>query len=434
MNIKNVETDRVGDELMESFLLPVVLLLLVGRTLGHIFQRYGFQSLIGEVLAGILVGFAVIVISTQYFLDTLPALEVLSQFGVIMLMLLAGLMTDYRTFKKNQRASIFIGAMGVAITFIMVFLPLQFIIGPMFNLSLGANLFIAAILSNTAIEICAGVLIHSKNPKLSAVIIGASFVDDILAVYLIGIVSTMVFTEQTITILDIMEQSILVIAFLAISLVLVSVLIEKVFDKIMRGESKMMLTVTLIVGFSFAIIASLVGLHEVIGAYIAGLIIGKWGEHIGPMLKRRIAWEKLKHDIDTPLRAIFGPLFFGFIGLSLVRPLVHISDSDSSIIIPATSDIINIIPLLIIILILALIGKILGCGVGAKLFKFSNSESLALGCAMCGRGALELVLLSFGFEAGLITSQIFTALVIVTVITVITTPIIYTLAERRIKD
>ncbi len=299
---------------MESFLLPVVLLLLVGRTLGHIFQRYGFQSLIGEVLAGILVGFAVIVVSAQYFIDTLPALEVLSQFGVIMLMLLAGLMTDYRTFQKNQKASIFIGAIGVVITFFLVFLPLQFIIGPMFGLSLGANLFIAAILSNTAIEICAGVLIHTKNPKLSAVIIGASFVDDIIAVYLIGLVSTMVFTNRAITYSDFLIPSIRVIAFLAISLVVVSALIEKVFDKLMHRGGKMMLTVTLIVGFSFAIIASLLGLHEVIGAYIAGLIIGKWGERIGPLLKRRIAWEKLKTDIDTPLRAIFGPLFFGFIG------------------------------------------------------------------------------------------------------------------------
>ncbi|WP_455391736.1 cation:proton antiporter [[Eubacterium] cellulosolvens] len=419
---------------MESFLLPVVLLLLVGRTLGHIFQRYGFQSLIGEVLAGILVGFAVIVVSAQYFIDTLPALEVLSQFGVIMLMLLAGLMTDYRTFQKNQKASIFIGAIGVVITFFLVFLPLQFIIGPMFGLSLGANLFIAAILSNTAIEICAGVLIHTKNPKLSAVIIGASFVDDIIAIYLIGLVSTMVFTNRAITYSDFLIPSIRVIAFLAISLVVVSALIEKVFDKLMHRGGKMMLTVTLIVGFSFAIIASLLGLHEVIGAYIAGLIIGKWGERIGPLLKRRIAWEKLKTDIDTPLRAIFGPLFFGFIGLSLVRPIVQVSDSESTIIIPAMDNIVNVIPLIIIILILALLGKIIGCGAGAKLFKFSNEESLALGCAMCGRGALELVLLSFGLGAGIIDNSVFTALVVITVVTVIVTPILYTLTERRIKS
>jgi Kef-type K+ transport system membrane component KefB len=420
---------------MESFLLPVVLLLLVGRTLGLIFQRYGFQSLIGEVLAGILVGFFLIIISAQYLVDTLPALEVLSQFGVIMLMLLAGLMTDYRTFRKNHRASIFIGAIGVLVTFFMVFLALEFIIGPYFGTSRLVNLFIAAILSNTAIEICAGVLIHAKKPKLAAVIIGASFVDDIIAVYLIGIVSTMVYTGQTPTINEIFNLSIMIFAFLAISLVVVSAFIEKIFDKIMPGSRKISLTITLIMGFSFAIIAGLLGLHEVIGAYIAGLIIGKWGERIGPMLKRRIVWEKLKTDIDTPLRAVFGPLFFGFIGISVVLPMIKVEDSDVvSIITPSIDQIIYVIPFILIILLLAVLGKIIGCGTSAKVFKFSNQESLALGCAMCGRGALELVLISNGRDAGIIDDTVFITLVIVTVITVIITPILYTLAEKRIKE
>jgi Kef-type K+ transport system membrane component KefB len=138
------------------------------------------------------------------------------------------------------------------------------------------------------------------------------------------------------------------------------------------------------------------------------------------MLRRRIAWEKLKADIDTPLRAIFGPLFFGFIGISVVLPTIN--------------ELEMVIPLILVLIILALTGKIIGCGLGARAFLFSREESLTLGCAMCGRGALELVLLSFGREAGLIDQTIFTTLVLVTVITVLITPILYTLAEKRIKD
>jgi Kef-type K+ transport system membrane component KefB len=405
---------------MENFLLPVVLLLLVGRTLGYIFQRYGFQSLIGEVLAGIILGPIMLAISAPYIISPTTELQVLSQFGVLMLMLLAGLMTDYKSFLKNRHASIFVGTIGVLATFLMIFLPLHFFIGPLYGLSPLANLFIAAILSNTAIEICAGILLTSNRPKLKAVIIGASFVDDIIAVFLIGIVSAMVYSGETPTYESIFILSIEIILFLVISLLVATLVIEKIFDKLAGGRGKITLTVTLIVAFVFAIISNLIGLHEVIGAYIAGLIIGKWGEHVGPMLKRRIAWEKLKTDIDTPLRAIFGPLFFGFIGLSLVFPSME----------NAT----NVIPLILLLLLLALAGKILGCGVGAKVFKFSNNESFTLGCAMCGRGALELVLVSFGRGAGLIDNTIFTTLVMVTVITVIVTPIIYTLAERRIKD
>ena len=415
---------------MENFLLPVVLLLLVGRTFGYIFQRYGFQSLIGEVLAGIVIGLVFLVFSAQYFRDVFPALEILSQFGVLMLMLLSGLMTDYRTFIKNRNASIVIGVVGVIVTFFLIFIPLQFIIGPLYGTTLLVNLFIAAILSNTAIEICAGVLLYSKSLKMRSIIIGASFVDDIIAVYLIGIVSTAVYTGRTPGFEEIAILSVKVFAFLAISLVIASLIIEKGFDKLMAGHGKLTLTVTLIVGFLFAIIASLIGLHEVIGAYIAGLIIGKWGERVGPMLKRRIAWEKLKSDIDTPLRAIFGPLFFGFIGLSVTLPLI----GDSSIYVPTFNEILWVLPFIIIIAVLAILGKIIGCGLSAKLFNFSNEESLALGCAMCGRGALELVLLSFGFNAGIINPMIFTTLVIVTISTVIATPILFTYAERAIKS
>ncbi len=403
---------------MENFLFPVLLLLLVGRSLGYIFERYGFQSLIGEVLAGIILGPIMVAIAAPYFIEESTELMVLSQFGVLMLMLLSGLMTDYRAFRKNYKASIFIGTMGVIVTFLIIFLPFYFIIGPIFKISLMANLFISAILSNTAIEIVAGVLIHSHRAKLKAVIIGASFVDDIIAVFLIGIVSTVVYSGEPPNVESMIILSAKVILFLGISLFAASILIERIYDKLVGRKGKITLTVTLIIAFLFAIVANLFGLHEVIGAYIAGLIIGKWGERIGPMLKRRITWEKLKTDIDTPLRAIFGPLFFGFIGISVV--------------LPSGGDLPRVLPLILILIVLAVLGKIIGCGLGAKAFKFSKQESLALGCAMCGRGALELVLVSFGFRAGIIDEGIFTALVMVTVITVIITPILYTLAERKI--
>ena len=405
---------------MEEFLLPVVLLLLLGRTLGHVFQRYGFQSLIGEVLAGIILGPIMFVLVAPYFIEPSTELSVLSQFGVLMLMLLSGLMTDYKTFLKNRRASISIGIAGVAVTFILIYLPLYLIIGPIYNISPMTSLFIAAILSNTAIEICAAVLLRSRRSRLKAVVIGASFVDDIIAVFLIGIVSSMVYSGSVPSIQSLVFLSIEIVAFLAISLLLASIIIERIFDRLIGGESKITLTVTLVVAFLFAIVAKLIGLHEVIGAYIAGLIIGKWGEHVGPMLKRRIAWEKLKADIDTPLRAIFGPLFFGFIGLSVM--------------LPNYDQLYLLIPLILVISVLAILGKVIGCYLGAKLFNFSNNESLTIGCAMGGRGALELVLVSFGFGTGLIDETIFTTLVMVTVITVIATPIMYAVSERRIKD
>ncbi|UCE73859.1 MAG: cation:proton antiporter, partial [Methanomassiliicoccales archaeon] len=194
------------------------------------------------------------------------------------------------------------------------------------------------------------------------------------------------------------------------------------FDRLHKGteEYKWMLTTTFILTFIFALVATWVGLHYVIGAYIAGLIIGKWGSKIGPLLRRHISWHKLVEDIDPPLRAIFGPIFFGYIGLS-ASIIVH----------EGNIAFWEVVPLILVLSILVFFGKILGCGIAARICKFDNKESLTLGMAMCGRGALELVLLSFGLEIGAITEPRFISLVIVTLITIILTPILYSLSLKR---
>jgi len=133
-------------------------------------------------------------------------------------------------------------------------------------------------------------------------------------------------------------------------------------------------------------------------------------------------WRKLVDDIDPPLRAIFGPIFFGYIGLS-----VSIIAAEGAAGTP------EVIYLIILLGITVFAGKILGCGLGARLCKFNKKESLMIGTAMCGRGALELVLLSFGLEIGVINETHFTALVIVTLITIIFTPILYTLTGKKLE-
>jgi Kef-type K+ transport system membrane component KefB len=395
---------------MENVLLTLVLLLLLGRSLGFIFQRYGYQSLLGEVLAGIIIGPILI------FQDALPfeELRIFSELGILMLMLLAGLTTDFEAFREHKIASIVVGSLGVIVTFFLILIPMYFLLGPIYDISFVSALFISAIISNTAIEVSAAVLMDSKRINLKAVIIGASFVDDILAVFLIGLVSPMAFEGEVPPIGDILFLSILVIAFLVITLIFATRIFEVIFNKLKGREGKVTLTATLITGFAFAFVASIIGLHEVIGAYIAGLIIGKWGSEVTPTLRRRIAWEKLKYDIDTPIRAIFGPLFFGFIGISVAR----VMGGDQI-------NLIMVVPLILVLLVLAVAGKVFGCGLGARLSKFNKNDSVLIGTAMCGRGALELVLVNYAFSIDLIDETIFTALVVMTVLTVILTPILY---------
>jgi len=395
---------------MENVLLALVLLLLLGRSLGFIFQRYGYQSLIGEVVAGLILGPILI------FQDALPLeeLRVFSELGILMLMLLAGLTTDFEAFRENKMSSVVVGSLGVIVTFFIVLIPMYFILGSIYDINFVSALFIAAIISNTAIEVSAVVLMDSKRVNLKAVIIGASFVDDILAVFLIGLVSPMAFDGKVPAIEDIFVLAALVIVFLVVTLVFATRIFQIIFNKLKGREGKVTLTATLITGFAFAFAASLIGLHEVIGAYIAGLIIGKWGSEVTPTLRRRIAWERLKYDIDTPIRAIFGPLFFGFIGISVASA----GYGQFGVVIVAA-------PLILILIVLAIAGKVFGCGLGAMFSEFNKKDSMIIGTAMCGRGALELVLVNYAFSIELINETMFIALVIMTVLTVIVTPILY---------
>jgi Kef-type K+ transport system membrane component KefB len=125
-------------------------------------------------------------------------------------------------------------------------------------------------------------------------------------------------------------------------------------------------------------------------------------------------------DIDPSLRAIFGPIFFGYIGLSA-----------SILIAQGNSSFAEVVPLLTVLIILVFVGKIVGCGLGAKICRFSNNESFTIGVAMCGRGALGLVLLSFGLEIDAISESQFIALVTVILVTIVLTPILYTLSVKR---
>ncbi len=399
---------------INTFLFSIILLLFLGRFLGLIFSHYKFQSLIGEVLAGVIL--SPLLIGVLYPSETL---QVFAQFGIIMIMLLSGLLTDFKAFSEHKYKSMLIGVLGVIFSIILIFFTLQ-----LFGVDFTASLFISVILSNTAVEVCASILMKSKSSKeLQAIIMGASFVDDIVAVFLIGVVGSLTLGTE-ITISSILILSIGVIAFLAAFLIIVPILLEKysVIDKLIGSgpqREKVLLTFTILFTLFLGLIAQYVGLQAVIGAYIAGLIIGKWGSRVGPMLRRRVAYEELVEDIQPISHALFTPLFFGYIGLTLGQVLSQFGFT------------IFMGILVIALTLVALLGKWIGCGLGGVLSKLDRKSSGFIGVAMGGRGALELVLLALGYEKQIISGPLFASVVLVTLLTVILTPLALSLYEKK---
>ncbi len=400
---------------ISSFLLSILLLIFIGRALGLVFVKFKFQSLIGEVLGGLILSPLLL-----NLVQPNETLALFSQFGILVLMLLSGLLTDFRSFQEFKSASIVVGIGGVLASIFLIFFTLT-----LWGYNLYASLFISVVLSNTAVEICATILMRSNaSKKIHAIIMGASFVDDIIAVFLIGVVGSLTL-GQKITPQGIIILSIEVALFIGISLIAIPYLFERfsLIDRFIGSGSqreKVLLTFTILFAILMGIVAMYSGLQIVIGAYIGGLIIGKWGSKVGPMLKRRIAYEELIDDISSYSHALFTPLFFGYIGIMLGEVIYRFGVVASTTL------------LIIVLTIAALLGKFIGCSLGARIFKIDKKESAYIGIAMGGRGALELVLLFLGYSKGIIDSNLYISVVIVTLATVILTPLLFSYYERKI--
>jgi Kef-type K+ transport system membrane component KefB len=174
------------------------------------------------------------------------------------------------------------------------------------------------------------------------------------------------------------------------------------------------LTFAVCLALALAVIASYVGLHMVIGAYMAGLFISRLRERPDALLMSRVRLNEMLEDITISLQAILTPLFFVYVGLSFAPQWGKL----------------NLVMLLALIAA-AFAGKIIGCGIGAAAVGYRGRSRLEIGTAMCSRGSLELAVLLFGFKAveGF-TMELFAMMVTVTLVTIIATPILYKQAAR----
>ncbi len=400
---------------METDLLfSLIVLILVSRLLGFLFTKYEYQSMIGEVIGGFVLGPMILGI-----IHPTDSLTVFADFGILLIMLVAGMETNFNAFKQNMKGSVIVAVLGVIATFVVVYFPLVAL-----GFGWDTALFLSAIMSNSAIEVCASIFSNSSHPTLRSVVLGASFVDDILAVFLLGIVSSAVLGNTPLTSENIAIISIKIIIFMVISFFVISLLIDRLMDRIRAGEGseKLLLTTTILTALAFGIAARLVGLNAVIGAYIGGLVIGKWGMKVGPMLKRRIAWNRMMDDLNAMLKAIFSPLFFGYVGLALSYYTV------------GSSNILLIVAMVGLFVGLGFAGKYIGCGLGAKLSGLSGKGSFMVATAMLGRGALEMILARYAVETGVISEDIFDALILFVLVTIIVAPLLYGYTNKQWGD
>ncbi|HHD16908.1 MAG TPA: cation:proton antiporter [Euryarchaeota archaeon] len=413
---------------MDDTLIALLLLLLLSRSTGLLLKRARISPIVGEVLGGLIL--------SPLFLNMLeegPTLLTFSEFAIIVIMFHSGLHTDFSSFKKYRMTSIVVGAAGVIVSFATIF-TLSYLV---FDLSLETSLFLGAILSNSAIEVSSAMLARTSHDRLRTIVVGASFIDDILAVFVLGVVLSFVsgtpgvlsplFGELegvTATVVSLAFTSVKVIAFLIITFYVLSRISGKVLDRFSGKGFEVLLSIGFLFALGLGIVSRWVGLHEVIGVYLAGLILSRWGILPDPMLSRGINWMKFKETFTLMMDSLFSPIFFGVVGILLGSSLV--SEGGNSLL--------YILFGVLAFTFFAFMGKIVGCGIGSRMRAIPPAGALLIGTAMGGRGALEFILIKSGLKEGLLSPDEFSIVIIVTLLTIMLTPVLYRTMEQHFRD
>ncbi|BEH89931.1 MAG: cation:proton antiporter [Turicibacter sp.] len=379
-----------------EFLFDIALILMSTKLLGLLTKQIKLPQVVGALLAGLLLGPACLNIlhETDFIIQ-------LAELGVIVLMFTAGLETDINELKKSGKASLIIAILGMII-------PLAggFILASIFNkggisdasaLPFLQNIFIGIILTATSVSITVETLkeLGKLSTRAGNAILGAAIIDDIL-----GVIALTVVTSATDPNVSIAVVLIKIVLFFIVG-GLAGFLFSKFMETSMR-RSKMDLRRFVILSFVFCLILSycaehFFGVADITGAFMAGLFLSN--------APRK---HYIMNRFETTAYMLLSPIFFASIGIKVVIPEMT----------PA------LITFSIALVIIAILTKVLGCALGAKMCKYSTTEAIQIGTGMVSRGEVALIVASKGASLGLMGSIFFGPIVIMVVITTVITPIL----------
>lgn len=378
-----------------AFLLSIILL--SAKLAGYLSTRLGQPSVLGELLVGILLGPSLLNVLHLPFIDPEVSHTVseLAEMGVLLLMFLAGMELHLNDLARNLRPSLLAGTLGVALP-----LLLGWVIGSIFGMDTSASLFLGLVLGATSVSISAQTLIELKSlrTRVGLGLLGAAVFDDILVILLLSIFLALGTGGG-----NLMQVSLIVVRmviFLALSIAVGVWAIPWLMRRIAHlPVSQGVVTLALVVMLAYGLAAELVGgMAAITGAFLAGLMTARSSEK-----------ERVETGMHALAYALFVPIFFVNIGLAVD---VRVMQSGA-------------LAFTLAILAVAIAGKWLGAGLGARLGGMSVRESVQLGAGMISRGEVGLIVASVGIREGLVTGGEFPAIVgMVLVTTLITPPIL----------
>lgn len=392
-------TERYG-VFMETykFLLDLGVILLTTKLLGLVTRKFNMPQVVGALLAGLLLGPGVLNLITQT-----EYINYTAEVGVVVLMFCAGMETDVKELKKSGKSSLFIAILGVIFPLIGGYLVASLFNKPgVIDSDASAsiflqNLFIGVILTATSVSITVETLKELGKLKTHSgnAILGAAVIDDILGIIALTIISSM--ADSSVNIWIVILKIVGFFVFVAIA----GFLFYRFFTK-WSNHSTNGLQRHAIIAFVFCLFMSYAaeaffGVADITGAYVAGIIFS---------LTQKEPYLASRFDILSFL--YLSPIFFASIGLKVFLP--EMSGP--------------VIAFAVLLTIVAILTKIIGCGLGAKICKYKNYQSIRIGVGMISRGEVALIVANKGAALGLMGSQFMGPIVIVVILTTIIAPIL----------
>lgn len=379
-------------------IIVVGILLFAAKLMAELFLRIRLPIVLGELLAGMIIGpFALgafLIYEGNLLVQINDNIKILGEIGAIVILFMAGLEMTPREFLKGGKASFTIAAFGVVLPFFAGLWVFQ-----MFGFGALESMMIATALTATSIAISIQVLSEFgkiKSPE-ARLIIGAAVVDDILAIAILSVVTSLGSGGEIvdIDIMDVIFTILQVLGFFVIMLVAAVLIIPRVVTPRLwkaRGSIEGIATACF---FGAAALAGMIGLSPIVGAFAVGMA-----------LSSSQVFQKIEGFIRR-IGLIFAPLFFAIIGAQVDFRGINL----------------EILMLSAIIIVIAVFTKYLGCGIPAWLFLKNRTQGMRVGIGMISRGEVGLIVAGVGLSAGVLSSSVYSTIVIMVAATTIITPI-----------
>lgn len=403
------ESGRSPSELM--FVVQLLLLMLVGRLLGEAMLRIKQPAVMGQLIAGLALGPSLLgALAPEWQQAVFPPvkeqkamLDAIAQFGVLLLLLLTGMETDLRLVRRTGRASVVASLAGIIIPFacgvaLGEALPDSMLPDP--GKRLITSLFLGTALSIASVKIVATVIreMNFLRRTVGQIILASAIIDDTVGWMITAVIFSLAL-QGHVDFWSVAQSVLGTLAFMGLSLTIgrraVFIVIRWVND--VFASDFAVITAILLIMCGMALITDLIGVHTVLGAFVAGILIGE-----SPILTRHID-EQLRGLII----AFFMPVFFGIAGLSADLTILK----DPALLLLTAG-----------LIVIASIGKFGGAFAGGKLAGLSFRESLALGTGMNARGSTEVIVATIGLSMGALSQNLFTMIVTMAIVTTMVMP------------